>query len=114
MGEGALFQGRLALYRMTAADVDFYFLGRGTFLRVGRVGCLASSPVSLYLDGTRGRISADRETAITVYQPGITGVRCDGKELEVVDTGPESVRVSVPEGQNRRIQLITGNSRSAD
>jgi len=101
------FEGKLALFRRADGTVPFYLLRRGKQFRAGQVGFTAEHSVSLYMNGTRGRISTLMKTPVTFRAPGIRAVEYDGSALPVRERGDGSVTVEVPEGQNQPIRLLT-------
>jgi len=103
---GARFRGRVALYRVRGEETPFYFVRRGTDFRRATVGFEADQRVSLQLRGTTGQITAADATALTVYQPGVTGVQVAGTRLDPLERTEGRVRVPVPAGSNQPITLL--------
>jgi hypothetical protein len=90
-----------AWYRLEQGLLSSYFVRKGRSLDDGstpRVGFEALDDVSIYLDGTAGRIISP-DTLVTFYYPGIVGVFLDGGlPLSNISSGTDWVQVRIPAG----------------
>jgi len=98
------FIGLATWYRLEDGLLTSYFVRKGQSLDDGfmpRVGFEALNDVSIYLDGTAGRIISP-ETLVTFYYPGIVGVSLDGgSPLLKIRSGTDWVQVIVPSGTHK-------------
>ena len=77
---GYSFKGEDVVYRTVANDLEWYFVGEGTFFNDGaaaRTGFQSLTDISIFLDGTQGSVSTFG-TNVTIYQPGLDSVLLDG------------------------------------
>ncbi len=102
------FRGKLALFRRRNQTTSFYLLRRGRQFRRNEIGFDAEHTMSLYMNGTRGRISTLMKTSVTFYHPGLQSVKYEGRSLRIRERSSNSVTVDVPEGGNKSIRLVTG------
>jgi len=107
---GVSLQAGAVLRRRREDGGNFYFARRGRELIDGPRGFESTHPVSIFVRGTEGCLTARRRGELTLHAPGVTGVRVDGQPVGQPDPGRDRVRFEVPPGRHG-IVLETGKRR---
>lgn len=93
-------QGSAALFRTRGPEVEFYFVRKGTLFDDGRTprkGFSSSAKVSIFLNGTGGKVVSPGAD-VTFFHQGIVGVSLNGTPAPIVASTPQSQTIHVTSG----------------
>jgi hypothetical protein len=91
--------GRFSVYRQNAGNLDFYFVrqGRSFSSTTLRIGFESSTPITIYMEGTEGRIISSG-AMITLHHPLLSHIRINDWEVTPEETGDGWARFSILAG----------------
>ncbi|MFU8802751.1 MAG: heparinase II/III family protein [Bradymonadaceae bacterium] len=95
--DGLVFEGRALLARSVQAQNALYFVRQGRLFEHGSMGFTSDEPITISVRENEGRIISPG-TDVTFFHPGIEGLFIGGTTAPVLESGPDRVRVHVPEG----------------
>ena len=99
-------QGRTAIVRQRHNALQFYFLRQGrSFMQKDRRGFQSPNPVTLFMQNRHGWILS-AGTEVTLYYPGIEGVRMDGSAIATIAAGKGRCTINVPAGRHQ-LEIIS-------
>ena len=91
------FRGRECAVRTEDGSLDFYFAGGGTYFGNAERGFSSERPVTLYIDGSAGRIISSG-TRVTFRRPGTREVLLDGTRTGLLSRTDAEVTLFIPAG----------------
>ncbi len=104
--DGRRFRGRAMISRRRDGKHVFYFTRLARMFRDGRVGFRSNRPVTLFMRGKDGQVTAGAPVEVTISYPDVKEMHLDGKRVKSRNENRGSVTVDIPEGRHE-IELVT-------